>query len=253
MFFEAVMASWLSNGRQPNGMIIRLQGFDRGVFGGNFHTHNALHIPPGLDVVCFSNGLDYARGWRYIARQARAGRIIMSVDSTHLLNLRHVNESDDAWRRPYPNEGEEMSFDQVVVYEDGDPTTPGRNEKGRRSKSAKLAIVTYGNGVVTSLRAQRILAQEHGILGITVIDTPYLSRPSEGLLAALAGHDRVVFADVCKAGQHPLAGFVTRLQAMDALPSRWQCVGAQPTYNPLGTTLTFTSEADIVEACLKVL
>jgi hypothetical protein len=43
------------------------------VFGGNFHTHNALHIPPGVDVVCFSNGADYARGMRYAVRQAKAG------------------------------------------------------------------------------------------------------------------------------------------------------------------------------------
>lgn len=30
MFNEAVIANWLSNGKQPNGMIIRLQGFDKG-------------------------------------------------------------------------------------------------------------------------------------------------------------------------------------------------------------------------------
>jgi 2-oxoisovalerate dehydrogenase E1 component len=56
MFFEACVMNWLSAGKQPCGMLIRLQGFDRGVFGGNFHTHNSLHIPPGLDVVCYSNG-----------------------------------------------------------------------------------------------------------------------------------------------------------------------------------------------------
>ena len=65
-------------GKQPNGMVIRVQathcshtalntalcntkqlvqGFDRGVFGGNFHTHNMLHIPPGVDALCYSNGL----------------------------------------------------------------------------------------------------------------------------------------------------------------------------------------------------
>eukprot|EP01052_Picozoa_sp_SAG31_P031815 SAG31_NODE_3414_length_4302_cov_20.546239_6_plen_94_part_00 len=38
MFFEAVIAHWLTAGNQPNGMVIRLQGFDKGVFGGNFHT-----------------------------------------------------------------------------------------------------------------------------------------------------------------------------------------------------------------------
>jgi hypothetical protein len=48
----------------------------QGVFGGNFHTHNALHIPPGVDVVCFSNGADYARGMRYAVRQAKAGESV---------------------------------------------------------------------------------------------------------------------------------------------------------------------------------
>jgi pyruvate/2-oxoglutarate/acetoin dehydrogenase E1 component len=71
MFYEAVYANWYSNGRQPNGMIIRLQGFGRGVFGGNFHTHNNLYLPPGLDVVCYSNGADYARGFRCAVEQAR--------------------------------------------------------------------------------------------------------------------------------------------------------------------------------------
>jgi len=63
-FFEIALSHWLSKGDQPNGMIIRLQGFDSGVFGGNFHTHNSLHMPPGIDVVCYSNGTDYVDGWR---------------------------------------------------------------------------------------------------------------------------------------------------------------------------------------------
>ena len=66
MFTEAVISNWLTNGRQPNGMVVRLQGFDKGIFGGNFHTHNMLNIPPGLDVVCFSNGRDYVRGMRSV-------------------------------------------------------------------------------------------------------------------------------------------------------------------------------------------
>ena len=82
-------------------MMIRLQGFDAGVFGGNFHTHNVLHIPPGVDVVCYSNGADWVRGWRYGLHQARAGRVVMSVDSTNLLNARHLFDQDDKWRRAY--------------------------------------------------------------------------------------------------------------------------------------------------------
>ena len=105
-------------------MVIRLQGFDRGVFGGNFHTHNVIHTPPGLDVVCYSNGRDYVRGMRHAVRQAKAGRVVMTVDSTALLNERHVgDDKDNAWMFPYPvemgGEEDEMDFDEVVVYRNG--------------------------------------------------------------------------------------------------------------------------------------
>jgi pyruvate/2-oxoglutarate/acetoin dehydrogenase E1 component len=42
-FAEIAAMNWLSNGQRPNGTAIRLQGFDRGVFGGNFHTHTDAH------------------------------------------------------------------------------------------------------------------------------------------------------------------------------------------------------------------
>ena len=45
MFYEAIVMHWLSGGTTSNGMVIRLQGFDRGVFGGNFHTHNVSKQP----------------------------------------------------------------------------------------------------------------------------------------------------------------------------------------------------------------
>ena len=49
------------------------------MFGGNYHTHNALSLPPGLDVVCHSNGADWARGWRFALRAAAAGRVVTGV------------------------------------------------------------------------------------------------------------------------------------------------------------------------------
>ena len=72
---EIAVMHWLSAGKQPNGMVIRMQGFDRGLFGGNFHTHNWLPLLPGVDVVATSTGRDYARAMRHAVRQARAGRV----------------------------------------------------------------------------------------------------------------------------------------------------------------------------------
>ena len=66
MFYEAAITNWLTDGKAPIGMVIRLQGFDKGVFGGNFHTHNVIPTPCGIDVVCYSNGSDYVRGFRKV-------------------------------------------------------------------------------------------------------------------------------------------------------------------------------------------
>ena len=142
-FYELAISNWLTNGQRPNGMIVRIQGFDRGVFGGNFHTHNSLsHIPPGVDAVCYSNGRDYARGFRNAIKQAQAGRVVVFIDCTNLLNLRHLHQKDRGWETTYPpdEEGEIMAFDDVKTYAgSGDSSTRG-----------KYAIVTYGNGVVTA-------------------------------------------------------------------------------------------------------
>jgi 2-oxoisovalerate dehydrogenase E1 component len=234
MYYEAGLLYWLTNGRQPNGMIIRLQGFDRGVFGGNFHTHNMLHLAPGIDVVCYSNGADYARGWRYAVQQALNGRVVMTVDSTNLLNLRHVMGRDNKWQHAYTGDDEVMPWDDVRVY-----------GSGRR-----VGIVTYGNGVVAGLQAQAVLEDELRVSDVAVIDVPYLSSVPRGLRAIAAQFDALVFADVCKQGQQPLAAHIVELQGAGHLPSRWRCVAAAPTYNPLGTTLTFTSRDDIVRATL---
>jgi len=230
MFAEMAVMNWLSNGRQPNGVVVRLQGFDRGVFGGNFHTHNALAFPPGLDVVCYSNGADYARGMRYLVRQAEAGRVCMSVDSTALLNERHLHEKDDGWLWSYPERDAEIDFDFVRVHRAG----------------GRVAIVTYGNGVRTALRAARSLD-----VPVDVVDSPYLSSVSRGLREAVAEYEAVVFADVCKQGQGPLASHATHLHSEGALKA-WNLVAAQRTYNPLGSTLTFLSEDDIREAVTAI-
>ena len=238
-FFEAAIMNWLSHGRQPCGMVIRLQGFDRGVFGGNFHTHNMLHLPPGIDVVCYSNGPDYARGMRHALEQARIGRVVMTVDCTNLLNAKHydMETKDGTWEMPLTKKGDIATFDEVTVY--GDP-------------AATVAIVTYGNGVLTSLIARDRLVAEHPDLNVKVIDCPYLSGIPQGLIDAMEGVDAVVFADICKFGQHPFGAHIGSLQFRDLLPAKWQVAAAQPTYNPLGTYLTFLNPPDVVHAVKHV-
>lgn len=92
------------------------------------------HIPPGVDVVCYSNGEDYVRGFRNAVAQARTGRVVVFIDSTNLLNLRHLHEKDRGWETAYPVDGV-MSFHDVRRFGD----------------SGKTLIVTYGNGSVLLL------------------------------------------------------------------------------------------------------
>eukprot|EP00981_Chlorochromonas_danica_P010016 scaffold2924_cov165-Ochromonas_danica.AAC.3 len=250
IFYEAVISHWLSNGKQPTGMLVRLQGFDRGIFGGNYHTHNILSCQaPGLDMVCFSNGRDYVRGMRYcLAQVEKSQRVVMVVDSTDLLNRRHVddNAKDEGMLHRYRASDEPYDFDQVIVY----PADSLSDEKKKGKKG--VVVVTYGNGVGQALQAQKTFAQLEDGVQVTVIDSPCLSQTPAQLLQYLRDHRNevaaVVFADVCKyTPTMPLAKMAVDLQNAEVLEGlKWKVVGAAPTYNPLGSYLTFLSKEDIV-------
>lgn len=289
LFTEAVIMHWLSHGKERNGIVFRLQGFGRGVFGGNYHTHNMLHIPPGLDVVCCSRGDDYSRLMRYAVAQARAGRMVMFVDPTEILNMRDVNLGEQqepvaaCWEFPYSEENEFLTFDDVTVYRSETALPPGvsstvaatdSNSSGGNNKK-KIAVVTYGNGLIAALEAD--LAHNPRLLGlhdsylVDVIDCRCLSHVPAGLKDALCGtaYDAVLFADPCKFGSHPLnmhfASFVNwhsnggkiepdaSGKQRQLAVQRFKSVGAEFTYNPLGTKLTFLSASDIVDALLPLL
>lgn len=260
IMYEAVISHWLSNGQQPTGLLLRLQGFDRGIFGGNYHTHNLLTFQaPGLDVVCFSNGKDYVRGMRFLIEQVRhSKRVVMVVDSTDLLNRRHVNDQDkDEYLLhvyPKPDECESYDFDQIIVYPSpARPPSPSTPNKRRQ-----VVIVSYGNGIPTSLQAQKILAERYADMDVVVLDTPCLSQTPSHLKSYVRMHREdiacLVFADVCKyTPSMPLAKMAVDLQNEDLFSTstgsiKWKVIGAAPTYNPLGSYLTFLSQEDIVSA-----
>ena len=248
MFYEIGITNWLSAGQQPNGMIIRLQGFDRGLFGGNFHTHNMLsNMPPGVDVVCYSNGEDYVRGFRHALAQAKAGRVVVSVDSTALLNQRHLHDNDRGWERPYPTINENdgttdlMSFHDIIRY--------GTN--------GTVALVTYGNGVITALQSRKALLEKGAIKSedeMDIIDCPCLSMVPDGVKEVMQQYKGVVFADICKdgPGSNVMSSMIVSLQSEGLLPPSWTTAFAPRTYNPLGSVETFLNADDIEMAWGKL-
>ena len=251
-FVEACFLHWLSDGRQPNGMVLRMQGFDEGVFGGHFHTANAPPVfgIPGLDVFAYSNGHDWARGLRAAVRHATNGGVSMLLDSTALLARKHLIPAarDDGWQFEYPHSLGELSADDVVLYPygaspAGSLTVSSATAAGMSSaEGGRLVVVTYGNGVPKSLEA----IETSGI-PCDLIDVPLLSRCPEALppLLRASRYSGMLLVDVCRQGAGPLAHLASQLHDLQALPARWRTLSATPTYNPLGRTLTFTSPEDI--------
>jgi len=260
-FVEASFLFWLSDGKQPNGMVLRMQGFDEGVFGGHFHTANAPPVfgIPGLDVVAYSNGADWQRGLRTALQTAEQGGVTMLLDSTALLNRKHLTRGDGAWQFLPPPEADMLLFDDVVLYADGRDVSErvtlragiagadgsvlaeGREPRG---KGVQVAVVTYGNGVPKALQARAASG-----LAFDVIDSPLLSRPPTALMDVLrGGYDTLLLVDPCREGAGPLPHFVAPLQAASALPPTWRLLTATATYNPLGRTVTFVSCEDIIDS-----
>ena len=128
--------------------------------------------------------------------------------------------------------------------------------------------------MVTALRARRAMA-ESGIIDldeedVNVIDCPYLTGPSDGLREALReywggdggegggrGRGGVLFADICKSGPggNILSSFIADLRSRGDLRARdrWDFVAAPRTYNPLGSTVTFLNEGDVVKGIERLM
>lgn len=250
MFHEIAVMHWLSSGQSKQGMLIRLQGFDRGLFGGNFHTHNMLpHMPPGVDVVCFSNGQDYVRGFRHALAQAKkAGRIVMMVDCTALLNQRHLHEKDRGWETSYPERKAQQETDGSISSLDHF----GFDSIRRYGTKGRYAIISYGNGVPTALQARRELLETKTLAfedELDIIDCPCLSAVPQELRDVLPQYEAVLFADITKEGPGcVLSHYVTTLQSEDLLPARWRLAAAPRTYNPLGSLATFLNVDDVTKS-----
>lgn len=212
--------------------------------------------------------------------------MVVLVDCTNLLNSRHLHEADrdGAWQFCYPGLSDDdhhdsaiLDFHRVIRYGAGDDGRPIREEFGERpvdtesscpkkASTGRIAIVTYGNGVVTALRARKRLVDRQCITNeaeLDVIDCPYLSDVPKGLEQLLARKNNtgesyyahVMFADICKEGpgSNVFSSMITTLQGKALLPGSWAFVGAPRTYNPLGSTVTFLNCERIEGAVVKML
>jgi 2-oxoisovalerate dehydrogenase E1 component len=238
---EACSLSFFSAGQFSNPMVVRVQGlaYQKG-FGGHFHNDNsvgALRDIPGLIVAAPSRGDDAAKVLRGLIAAARAcGRVTCFIEPIALYHEKDLYEDGDGkWLFDYPPPGEALLPGETGVYNEG---------------AKDLLIVSYANGLRLSLRAARVLKEEHGI-NARVLDVRWLNPlPVAAIRRHAAECKAVLVADECRATGGGIADAVIAALAEDGYAGLLRSVRAADSYVPLGDAahLVLISEAQIVEA-----
>lgn len=195
---EAATLPFFSKCQYTNPMVLRIAGlgYQRG-FGGHFHNDNSIAVLrdiPGVIVACPSNGADAAMLLRECVRLAREEqRVVVFLEPIALYAMRDLHaEKDGAWMTRYPSPDRTIRLGEVGVEGAG----------------SDLAIVTYGNGLYLSRKAEKRLA-ETGVKA-RVIDLRWLAPlPESGLLEAVKGAKRVLIVDECRRTGGQAEGLMT--------------------------------------------
>ena len=203
---EAATLPFFSNGQFSNPMVLRIAGlgYQRG-FGGHFHNDNSLAVLrdiPGVILACPSNGADAARMLRGCVRLAREEqRVVVFVEPIALYPMRDLHtEKDGGWMHTYPAPDQSIALGEVGVTGDG-----------------PLAILTYGNGHYLSQQAEPLLAAQG--IETRIIDIRWLAPlPTEGILSALEGAQKVLVVDESRRSGNVSEALITMLSAASPLP-----------------------------------
>lgn len=225
---EAATLPFFSNGQYTNPMVVRIAGlgYQRG-FGGHFHNDNSLAVLrdiPGLIIALPCNGHDAALMLRECVRLAREEqRIVAFIEPIALYMTRDLHEEGDGgWMKHYP----------------APDTLPIKlGEVGIEGSGKDIAIVTYGNGVYLSRKAQKEL-EDDGVK-IRVVDLRWIAPlPEAALLKAIAPCQSVLIVDECR----QTGGQGEALEALIAnnmnVPVR--CLAAEDCFIPTGPAYAVT-------------
>ena len=240
---EAASLAFFSDGQYTNGMVVRVAGlaYQRG-FGGHFHNDNSVAVLrdiPGLVLAVPSHPADAPGLLRTCVDLARGGRVCVFLEPIALYHARDLlEESDGRWTAPLApawSSASRVHLGQVATHGDG----------------RDLLVVTFGNGVPMSLRAQARL----GGLGLstTVVDLRWLAPlPLEALTTLAARFPAVLVADETRESGGVAEAVLTGLLE-SGHRGRLARVTSADSFVPLGpaAATVLLSEDDIVTAALR--
>ena len=185
---EAATLSFFSAGQYRNPMVVRIAGlaYQEG-FGGHFHNDNAvaaLRDIPGLVIACPARPDDAAPMLRTcLAAAQEDGSVCVFLEPIALYHQRDVQAAGDGgWLAPYrpPARWADLhaAIGRARVHGDG----------------TDLTIVTFGNGLLMSLRAAARLAAEG--ISCRVVDLRWIAPlPVADIEREAAATGRVLVAD----------------------------------------------------------
>lgn len=240
---EAASLQFFSQGAFRNGMVVRIAayGYQKG-FGGHFHNDNSVAVLrdiPGLIIASPALPDDAVRMLRTCVAAAKVdGAVVAFLEPIALYMTRDLFEPGDGlWTAPYPAPGDgHVPVGRARVHGDG----------------GDLTVVTFGNGLYLSLRAQRRL-QASGV-SARVLDLRWLAPlPLGDLLEQARATSRVLIVDETRRSGGVAEGVMAAL--LDAgFTGTIRRVAAQDSFVPLGEAANrvLVSEDDVLDAALAL-
>lgn len=235
---EAATLSFFSNGQYRNPAVVRIAGlaYQRG-FGGHFHNDNAVAVLrdiPGLVIACPSRADDAAAMLRTcVAAASVDGTVSVFLEPIALYHQRDLHAAgDQGW----------LSTDE------GRHVDLGLGRLHGASDHDDLTIVSFGNGVLMSLRAAARLAADG--IAARVLDLRWLAPlPVDDILSAARSTGRVLVADETRASGGVGEGVIAAL-VEGGFTGPIRRVASRDSFVPLGsaTQHVLLNEQDIVEA-----
>ncbi|HEX9682678.1 MAG TPA: thiamine pyrophosphate-dependent enzyme [Acidimicrobiales bacterium] len=214
---EAATLSFFSNGAFRNGMVVRIAGFaDPRGFGGHFHNDSSIAVLrdiPGLVIACPS-GPDEASALLRTCVGAALEDGTVSVYIEPIARYRSPSHSPPPAKSP--TGGHVPIGESAVVREGGD-----------------VVVVTFGNGVHSSLDAADRLEHEDGI-SCRVIDLRWLAPLDHDAIARHGGDvGRMVVVDETRRTGGVAEGVVSGMVDRD-VRARLCIVAGRDSLVPLG-------------------
>jgi 2-oxoisovalerate dehydrogenase E1 component len=238
---EGATLPFFSSGRFTNPMVVRIAGlgYQKG-FGGHFHNDNAVAVLrdiPGIVVACPARADDAAAMLRTcVAAAITDSTLSVFLEPIALYHRRDLYEAgDQAWL--------------AVDHEEHVPIGRARRYG---SESAALTMISFGNGVLMSLRVARRLATAG--IAAQVLDLRWLAPlPVEDLFAAARSTGRVLVVDETRHSGGVGEGVVTAL-VEGGFAGPIQRVASQDSFVPLGTAAehVLLSEDEIEKGALAL-